>query len=207
MTPKEAILIAQAAYNTSAFTLNGNILSFPGTQKFTDFIKDVELFEICKHNEYPGLVHDGFATALDDIWDSIPLPPIGEIYIIGHSSGAALATLASIRLKNLGYFPIVYTFGSPKVGNTKFADAYKIPHYRWVNKADIVPHLPGLLIKRFDYKHVGTLQYVDFNKNLSSDANLEDRNFFFKLIRYNCSVIKDHYTDSYIKSIDQIKIS
>lgn len=201
MTPKEAIIIAQDAYNGNPFTINGNVLSFPGTHDLADWIKDIEAVEVCEHKEYPGLVHDGFATRLKSIWDKIPLPPIGEIYVVGHSLGGALATLASVRLKRMGYSPIVFTFGSPRVGNTTFASAYDILHYRWVNKADIVPHVPPALgIRTFAYKHVGELHYIDSHGKLAT----ENGNYLFDLVRYNYMTINDHYTKNYLDSIDRI---
>lgn len=199
MTPQEALLIAQAAYNGKEFTINGNVLSFPGTDDVQDWIRDLEAIEIVEHKEYPGLVHNGFAGRLDAIWDKIPLPPVGPITIIGHSLGGALATLASVRLQSMGYTPTVYSFGSPRVGNTTFAKAYKILHYRWVNKADLVPHVPPSMgIETFKYQHVGELQYIGLDGKL---ADVDKAIYLFELIRYTAITIEDHLINAYLSSI------
>lgn len=81
-----------------------------------------------------------------------------RIFITGHSLGAALATLASVHIQQLakevvkkgGNCPSIYlyTFASPRVGGSKFAEnfddseAIKIDSYRIFNTEDIVPSLP-----------------------------------------------------------------
>ena len=202
MTPQEALLIAQAAYNGTEFTINGNVLSFPGTDDVQDWLRDLEVVEVIEHKEYPGLVHNGFAERLDAIWHKIPLPPIGPITVIGHSLGGALATLASIRLQSMGYIPTVYSFGSPRVGNTTFAKAYKILHYRWVNKVDLIPHIPPSIgIEKFRYQHVGELQYIGLNGKL---AATETANYIFELVEFTTKTIEDHLTGSYLASINAL---
>ena len=195
MNTKEAALIAKEAYNGTQFTVKDNILSFAGSDDIIDWVKDIEAFEICEFKEYPGLVHAGFATDLDALWHQIPLPPVGEIYIIGHSLGGALATLASVRLKTLGYSPIVYTFGSPRVGNYFFHKDYNIVNYRWVNKMDIVPHLPSILL---GYEHIGELNYIGNDGKLEKEVG----EYLIDLLHYKFETIEDHYIENYITSIN-----
>ncbi|KAG5359166.1 putative feruloyl esterase A [Yarrowia sp. C11] len=45
-----------------------------------------------------------------------------KLFVTGHSLGAATALLMGINLKNLGFDPMVITFGQPRVGNKAFAD-------------------------------------------------------------------------------------
>ncbi len=108
-----------------------------------------------------GKVHRGFNEALDEIWDELSayihdLHNKGrDVWITGHSLGAALATLAAFR-----FHPVkgLYTFGSPRVGDSGFCKNYPVTSYRFENNNDIVckvpPPMPGL------YSHVGKLKYI-----------------------------------------------
>jgi triacylglycerol lipase len=75
-------------------------------------------------------------------------PPESEVYLSGHSLGAALATVAALHVGKLKKFkqpPSLYAFASPRVGNPKFArafDEHNISCYRIANSEDVVTHLP-----------------------------------------------------------------
>ena len=112
--------------------------------------------------EQGGKVHRGFKEALDEVWPDLQpyirkLQDQGrKIWITGHSLGAALATLCVGRY---GDVQGVYTFGSPRVGNSAFKENLEAEIYRIVNNEDIVPRVPppGL------YVHVGELKFIDRN--------------------------------------------
>lgn len=86
--------------------------------------------------------------------------------VTGHSLGAALTTLfvmenAAKRKFDVG---MLYTFASPRVGDTEFAHTFNqlpISSWRVVNKQDIVPKLPLRLPIVLDYEHVNTLYEFD----------------------------------------------
>ena len=69
------------------------------------------------------------------------------VWVTGHSLGAALATLATIRLTNDG-IPVngLYTYGCPRVGEVKFRSLFEenvtARAYRLVNNNDIVARIP-----------------------------------------------------------------
>ncbi|MBF0230643.1 MAG: lipase family protein [Desulfamplus sp.] len=95
-----------------------------------------------------GKVHRGFKLLLMEAWEEIrqQLEFIkGPIYYTGHSLGGALAVLAA----SLKQPEAVYTFGSPMVGNSEFANSVEhIKIYRVVNPNDIVAGLspfPGMM--------------------------------------------------------------
>jgi triacylglycerol lipase len=144
------------------------------------------------------LVHQGFKTALDSLWgavtalirDSRTRSAAKPLFVTGHSLGGALATLASARLLRMGIGPTaVYTYGSPRVGNVGFFDAYQCVNYRVVNRMDIVPHVPlqdiltqlnppSVLLPflrsvdflgKVTYKHVGTLELITAANELVHD--------------------------------------
>ena len=105
-------------------------------------------------------VHRGFKSALEEVWDDL-LPYLKalqdrgcRIWMTGHSLGAALATLAADRY---GEVQGVYTFGSPRVGNSRFKERYAIRTHRFVNGSDMVTGLPPAGF----YVHVGELKLID----------------------------------------------
>jgi hypothetical protein len=85
-----------------------------------------------------------------------------RLWFTGHSLGAALATLAAYEMGNV---QALYTFGSPRVGDGRFAELFAeadIPHYRVVHHDDVVPHVPISLPPVFGYEHVGDLKYITY---------------------------------------------
>jgi len=69
----------------------------------------------------------------------------------GHSLGGAFATHAALDMVLSNIVPknqvILYTFGSPRVGDYNFASAVSnsIKNFRVTNKHDLVPHFPPCL--------------------------------------------------------------
>jgi len=77
-----------------------------------------------------------------------------HIYITGHSLGGAIATLAAADLFQVTKDLTLYTFGSPRVGDEKFAAYFDriVPDtYRVVHSQDLVPHLPQRFL---GFRHV-----------------------------------------------------
>jgi triacylglycerol lipase len=159
------------------------VLAFRGTQlddfwsSVLDFLIDAKLFPVPDASGH--LVHAGFQVALDEVWTAVeqhlrreqarrPRP----LWVTGHSLGAALATLAANRLSAEASLRLQggYTFGSPRVGETRFGQAIGVPLYRFRNDSDLVPLLPlGLL-----FRHVGHPQFFDggghLHRNLTTSA-------------------------------------
>lgn len=166
---------------------------------------------------YPGMVHTGFAETMYSVWPLInaklpALAPGQRVWVTGHSLGGAMATLAALRLKTAGFNAIaLYTYGSPRVGNTDFYQEYSVPHYRFVNNCDVVPHVPSeeLLIgfRSYTYKHVGTLEYLDRNGHLGGGmSNWEEKKeYILDTLRLNNGpwpgAVADHFIANYITAI------
>jgi pimeloyl-ACP methyl ester carboxylesterase len=101
-------------------------LAFRGTQirEWEDLNSDRKVFP---RREGEGLVHRGFVSALDQIWDEIVEHCARyscRVVITGHSLGGALAQLAACRLgllrRNHGLRkPDLVTFGCPLVGTRR----------------------------------------------------------------------------------------
>lgn len=91
-------------------------------------------------------------------------PPLVQspLVVIGHSLGGAFATLASLDMLLFNFAPSVrtVTFGSPRVGNTVYADLfndYVTNHLRVTHNHEIVPSTPPEL---FGYHHVAREVFV-----------------------------------------------
>ncbi|CAM9850426.1 unnamed protein product [Chrysoparadoxa australica] len=86
------------------------------------------------------------------------------LYITGHSLGAALATLAALDVADefdLADDPVLYTFGSPYVGNRAFSHLHRAKvhnSFRIVNEGDVVSAMPQFLGM---YVHAGCPVVVD----------------------------------------------
>ncbi|HEY3739853.1 MAG TPA: lipase family protein [Bryobacteraceae bacterium] len=100
----------------------------------------------------PVLVHQGFQTALAEVWNDVRTAvqmyrnrfPNSEIVFTGHSLGGALAVLAYSRIGDQN--SSLYTFGCPRVGDQAFRDRVLANPgkgiYRVVNFNDAVTHIP-----------------------------------------------------------------
>lgn len=124
-----------------------------------DILTDVKIKLI--KSAQGGEVHTGFAQALDEVWGKCievitrlkAENPARTLWFTGHSLGAALATLAAQRCTNVQG---LYIFGAPGVGNTAFAEQFKIKAFRVVNNNDLVARVPP-----FPYVHIGEFKYID----------------------------------------------
>jgi hypothetical protein len=155
------------------------VLAFRGTQvddfwsSLIDFTTDVQFLPV--PDSHGDLVHAGFLLALHEVWEPLITHLRGEqeqsprpFWITGHSLGGALATVAanlccddpSLRLHG------VYTYGSPRVGDSGFGSRIRVPVFRFRNDADLVPHLPP----GPPFRHVGRLQFIDGGGHLHSDV-------------------------------------
>ena len=121
-------------------------------------------------------VHQGFKFLFDEIWSKI-LPALekveGPLFFAGHSLGGALATLAATRFAPRA----LYTFGSPRVGNTGFRDSMgDFPNYRIVNGYDVVTLLPYSVdtFAPYDFHHAGELHYLAKSGELLIDPQKEE---------------------------------
>jgi predicted lipase len=117
-------------------------------------------------------VHAGMYNIYSEIKPTImsTLASKKNIYICGHSLGAALSIYAGYDLPN----STVYAFAPPRTGNLAFAAATPSTITSIINLADIVPTLPwSYTFDNLQYAHVGKI--VTFNntgKNILDCHNL-----------------------------------
>ena len=142
---------------------NGTItvLSFRGTEvtEKSDVLADLKSgknIEACG-----GKVHVGFKGEINKVWPSITAAleaNPGNVYVTGHSLGAAMATIAASRIQDR--VTALVTFGSPRVGNAEFVKSVAVEHYRVQNNCDDVTKVPFMLM---GFAHHGTHRYMNFN--------------------------------------------
>ena len=159
--------------------------------------------------ETAGKVHRGFKREVDDLWPRLELAVKENdrpLWFAGHSLGGAMATICAGRCKlaEIQSNPAgLFTFGSPRVGNQRYINFVKLPHYRWVNNNDIVCRVPPAW---FGYRHCGREMYLNAHGNLckySSMRRLRDRwhGFFLSLRKMEIDHLADHSMARYIEYI------
>jgi hypothetical protein len=134
-----------------------------GVQDLQNIIVDIKTdcdILLIDDPHHHGKVHKGFLAALEQIWEELAqyLTSIHQaprtLWMTGHSLGAALATLAADRYKQVQG---LYTFGSPRVGNPEFKKHFRVRAFRVVNNGDLVTTVPPTGF----YEHVGELWYIN----------------------------------------------
>lgn len=155
---------------------NEAVIVFRGTQpnQFNDVLADLQAW--FSKSETSGEVHSGFKKELDklypEVWQWVRGKSVHKerttVYVTGHSLGAAMATLCAARLKEAGYNVILYTYGSPRIGNKIWASNFEnIEHYRFVHNNDIVTTVPPEV---GGYTHVGKLCYISYSGEIEEST-------------------------------------
>ena len=120
-----------------------------------------------------GWVHEGFRgearKILDEVLDWVKKNKGKDIYVTGHSLGAAMALYITQELEFAGY-PVkkLCSYGQPRLGNSDYVDGIKTEHYRFVNCNDLVTHVPPRALL---FKHHGKLCYINFYGNIRPVTN------------------------------------
>lgn len=164
-----------------------NMIIFRGTQRTTEWIGDLLLFQ----KSYEGFanckIHSGFANIYKNLAGQVreianQLNPSVPCYISGHSLGSALATLAAVdlalKVPKLKQQIRLYTYAGPRVGNPSFAQMHSqmVPNsYRIFNLADSIPLSPPTIFRHDVYLHIGQAwsfltQYGDVLPNHAVDT-------------------------------------
>lgn len=174
---------------------------FRGTEDAKDALTDIEIIQKkVEIHSHECKIHEGFLKAYESVKDQIDVIPFGsyEIVICGHSLGGALASICAVSILALNTKTVI-TFGSPRVGDKKFIDAFSTEvktSYRFVHLNDIVPMFPNI-----NYRHVGKEYHLDDEGEVLSKFN-----FLYQLIYWikgktKLVSVTDHYMKNYIKAV------
>jgi hypothetical protein len=135
------------------------VLAFRGTAGRKDWLTNLDA-DLAPLQGAPVSVrvHHGFLRAFESCRQEITqavdarVPAGLGLYITGHSLGGALAQIASAALER-DNLAACYTYGSPRVGTLDFDREVKCPHYRLINRNDLVPGVPPPWFRGF--RHTG----------------------------------------------------
>lgn len=197
---------------------NGTVyLAFRGTESLEDWKTDLSAAktDFIINGKCYGKVHIGFLKSFNKVKSKIEkfllkdsMKGSNKIYVTGHSLGGGIATLAAFYLKVsfLQFLQIlIYTYGSPRVGNKVFVKNYvqKLNNYtfRHVNQNDVVCLVPTLFM---GYRHVKKEIYFDQDKKryFGPSLSLRFKNLFIGSMhdigKIGLDGIKDHFMDKYL---------
>ena len=151
---------------------------FRGTTTARDWMSDAALWQVPEWEEecMGCMVHFGFKKCKDAVLAQVTAAvqqllqshPNYRIIITGHSLGGAIASLIAVDLAHIlpSHNIVLYTFGSPRVGNaatSAHANAVLPRAVRITHLQDVVPHLPT---ESRGYVHFPHEVYEDENHQL-----------------------------------------
>ncbi|KAJ1935897.1 hypothetical protein FBU59_005235 [Linderina macrospora] len=159
------------------------IVSWRGTTILMDWVKDFTYFPVSWPSAVTGSkVHRGFLQAYSSVSSQIEQSvaklvakyPDYSIVLTGHSLGGAQATIAAVdyatRHPEWRSKMKLFTYGQPRVGNTKFAgwlSQQPFPIYRTVYKGDLVPRVP---FQFMGFQHISQEVWYTANGDLKFQA-------------------------------------
>ncbi|HEY6897787.1 MAG TPA: hypothetical protein VI279_11045 [Rhodocyclaceae bacterium] len=145
------------------------LVVFRGTEadKIEDLLTDLRTLP--EPWRYGAKVHRGFAAAYAAIQPQLATALAGRdgpMAFAGHSLGAALATLAAADWRERN--PQLFTYGSPRVGDTGLAKHLAgLAVARHVDCCDVVTRVPP---ERFDRAHIDALLGTFVGHGLATEA-------------------------------------
>jgi len=182
--------------------------AFRGTEpsKLNDVMADLNVVKNAA--KAGGKVHGGFQQEVNDLWMDVlaeiehndQLKVRKDVYMTGHSLGAAMATIAATR-----YQPHeLFTFGSPRVGGSLFIKNIKCPHLRFMNNNDIVCRIPPAWL---GFRHHGEMVYFNRFGDQAPKSTWEDKFYgvlnSWKRFKFFDAVV-DHGMPNYVKALTKL---
>jgi len=183
------------------------ITAFRGSSDIQNWLDNIRVNQFSPYNDADIRVETGFYQEYNAVKYQLinNLPTLtkkygtNQLFITGHSSGAAVSTLMAYDILtlypeyNLGY---LINFGSPRVGNHAFVDSfnsYNSTTYRITHYYDIVPHVPEQF---FGYMHIANeIWYNEDNSDytICDDLdNIEDNACSNSCAPFHCISTSDH---------------
>ncbi|ODM14474.1 Mono- and diacylglycerol lipase [Aspergillus cristatus] len=144
------------------------VIAFRGSYSVRNWIADATFVYTD-----PGLCDGCFAElgfwsswilVRDSIVEVVSQHPDYELVVVGHSLGAAVATLAAADIRGKGIPAKLYAYASPRVANPALARhiTAQSGNYRFTHIDDPVPKLPLLAM---GYVHVSPEYYITSGNN------------------------------------------
>lgn len=198
--------------NAKDLEANPIVIAIRGTLEWQDWLADADLVQ--KVIDIPTLgirprVHDGFWNVYtkrdpkethslqeqvrEEVSHLLAEAPNREIYITGHSLGAAIANFITVDLALL--YPknniINYNFASPRAGSPFYANAVQylmkskerhFVYWSMINSADIVPNLPPSVTRNLHFSHIEPQMIFSWSRS----SYLENH----QLIAYHAGLIQ-----------------
>ncbi|KAK1754517.1 Alpha/Beta hydrolase protein [Echria macrotheca] len=158
------------------------IVSIRGTVSVRNWITDfifpqLPVLDLC----LGCLVHTGFLTAWKEISSAAlaglktakTANPFYAVIFTGHSLGASVATIGAAYARRAGYAGAdIYTFGSPRAGNSFFANFVTNQpgnEYRVTHANDPIARLPPLVL---NYRHTSPEYWLQSTDPSPSDVTV-----------------------------------
>ncbi|OAA52957.1 lipase precursor [Cordyceps fumosorosea ARSEF 2679] len=157
-TRQEIVFAARGSHNVRNF-----ITDLLFTQRDCDFAPGCKV-----HNGFAESWNEISAAATSAIKEGLKANPGYRLVITGHSLGGAVATLGGAYLRRSGFQSVIYTFGTPRVGNevfAYFANSQRGGLFRVTHIDDPVPRLPPMI---FGYRHSGTEYWLSNGEALQT---------------------------------------
>jgi triacylglycerol lipase len=175
-------------------TANNNIyVVFRGTVTIDEWISDADFpFVPYTNVSNGGMTEMGFTDIyeglgiVDEVNSLSSMGDYDNVFITGHSLGAALAGLAlpDIAVNTDFNDPVIYSFASPRVGDSDFKsryDGFDTESRRVYNTNDEVPKLPPSAL---GYVHVNTGFPITFGNPVSGPFDFKDIAFNHEACNY-----------------------
>lgn len=156
-------------------TTKAVILSFRGSYSVRNWLSDVT-FPLIGLDLCDGCFAElGFWSSWEVVRDpvvavineTLSMYPDFELVVVGHSLGAAVATLAATDLRSKGHSSAaMYAFAAPRVANPPLAQHITMQgnNYRFTHTSDPVPKLPLLSM---GYVHVSPEYFITSPNNVT----------------------------------------
>lgn len=188
------------------------VIACRGTQptQWNDIKADLKAMPVMA--ETVSRVHHGFKKEVDDLWpmvkeDLLRVSKTRKAWFCGHSLGAAMTTIMAARCNADPTMPNIeeiYTYGSPRVGWSKYVQSLNVTHHRWRNNNDIVTTVPFNIM---GYRHHGTEHYMNAYgkvRQMTTWQRVKDRwrGIVMGIKKGSIDSFSDHNMSAYIANLE-----
>ena len=173
------------------------VLVYRGTHRNRNWLRNIRVAPIpCTIATQRCKVHGGFFRAFEKL-DADIRPLILDdrpLLCCGHSLGAAIASIAALHYQAT----LIYSFGSPRLGDKTFCQAYPIPMHRLCCVDDMVTRLPSSKGPSI-YQHIGEAIYLGEKQRKRDRFKMKLRNpeMFLKSPKH----LSDHAPINYSRQL------